>query len=524
MAKGLATRRLRHALRQAQAAHGLASTPRLSRRRLLGSALALGSLGLAPRLALGRTGNPRIAIVGAGIAGLNAAWQLRKEGLEATVYEARGRVGGRMLSRVGVVEPGIVDDIGGSFVNTDHTDLRALLKEFDLSLYDRRTDPRRLGVHGTAWFVDGRLVDEAEIANGLRTIAHQIVADAERVDADFDRLAPRFDHLTAKAYLDQHAGLIHALFARQLLENAIRTEYGVEPEQSSALQLLFLLPTVRGKAVELLGYSDEAYVVHEGSGRLPERIAARLGERVRLGMPLIGLADTGAGYELTFGGGAGGTAKRVQADLVILALPFTTLRRVKLALRLPALLRRCIEEVGLGRNEKVFAGYRERVWHGKDGFALELWADDSLDFPVVWDDSQRQPDQKHGVPNFFLGGDQVAPALAGSTAAVGRRFVAQLDKALPGTAAFATGNYLRTSWAREPYTRGSYTNFKPGQYTRFAAYRWIEADDPDERVEVGFGNLLFAGEHTSDEYYGFMNGGAQTGRLAAAAALRKLAV
>jgi monoamine oxidase len=378
-------------------------------------------------------------------------------------------------------------------------------------------------VRGTAWFVDGRPVDEAEIADGLRAIAHRIVADAERVDADFDRLAPRFDRLTAKAYLDQHAGLIHAPFARQLLENAIRTEYGAEPERSSALQLLFLLPTVRGKAVELLAYSDEAFVVREGSGRLPERMAARLGEQVRLNMPLIGLTEAGAGYELTFAGGADGAVKRAQADLVILALPFTTLRRVKLALRLPALLRRCIDEVDLGLNEKVFAGYRERVWHREDGFALELWADGGLDFPLVWDDSQRQPDRRHGVLNFFVGGEQVAPALAGGTAAVGRGFVAQLDRALPGTAGFATGNYLRTRWTREPYTRGAYTNFAPGQYTRFAAYRWIEADDPDERVEVGFGHLLLVGEHTSDEYYGFMNGGVQTGRLAAEAVLRKLA-
>ena len=350
------------------------------------------------------------------------------------MYEARGRVGGRMLSRVGMVEPGIVDDFGGSFVNTDHTDLRALLREFDHSLYDRRTDPRRLDVRKTAWFVARRTVDEAEIADGLRLIAHQIVADAERVDADFDRLAPQFDRLTAKAYLDLHAGLIRAPFARQLLENAIRTEYGAEPEQSSALQLLFLLPTVRSKAVELLGYSDEAYVVQEGSGLLPERIAARLGKQVQLGMPLIALADAGTGYELTFADRSSGTARHVRADLVILALPFPTLRRVKLALDLPALLRRCIDEVGLGLNEKVFAGYREQVWHREDGFAVELWADDSLDFPVIWDDSQRQQGQRHGVLNFFVGGDQVAPALTGNTAKVGRRFVAQLDKALPSRA------------------------------------------------------------------------------------------
>ena len=141
-------------------------------------------------------------------------------------------------------------------------------------------------MRATGWFVDKRNVDEAEIAEGLRSIANQIVADAERVDADFEKLAPKFDGLTVKAYLDQHAGLIRAPFARQLLENAIRTEYGVEPEQSSALQLLFLLPTVKGKAVELLAYSDEAFVVREGSGRLPERMAERLGNRCSWACPL----------------------------------------------------------------------------------------------------------------------------------------------------------------------------------------------------------------------------------------------
>ena len=73
----------------------------------------------------------------------------------------------------------------------------------------------------------------------------------------------------------------------------------------------------------------------------------------------------------------------MRADLVILALPFTTLRRVKLALDLPALLRRCINEVGLGLNEKLFVGYRERVWHREDGFAVEHWVDDSLDGRVA---------------------------------------------------------------------------------------------------------------------------------------------
>jgi monoamine oxidase len=521
MAKGRATRRLQHALRQAQLLDGPVSAPRLTRRHFLGTALLGSGLGLAPRLTLGRTGDPRIAIVGAGIAGLNAAWQLHRHGLHATVYEARGRVGGRMLSRIGLVEPGIVDDIGGSLVNTDHADLLALIKTFKLSLYDRRKDPERLGLPATAWLIDGRKLDEAEVAEDLRPLARRIIADARRVDEDFDRLAPRFDRLSVKAYLDELADLITVPYARRLIEAAVRSEYGAEPTQSSALQLLFLLPTVRGRDVELLAYSDEAFVVREGSGALPLRIARALGSQMRLSMPLVALRDEGKGYSLTFAPRGGGRHEVVQADIVVLALPFTTLRRVALDLQLPTLLRRCIEEVGLGRNEKLFAGYRPRVWHRPGGFAAELWTD-HREFGLLWDDSQRQPDHPRGVLNFYFGGEQVDRLFDQSTQVAGRRCVEILEEALPGSARHATGNFARTNWTREPYTRGSYTNLTPGQYTRFADFRWIEAEDPDERVEVSFRNLFFAGEHTSDEYYGFMNGGAQTGRLAAESILRRL--
>jgi monoamine oxidase len=52
---------------------------------------------------------------------------------------------------------------------------------------------------------------------------------------------------------------------------------------------------------------------------------------------------------------------------------------------------------------------------------------------------------------------------------------------------------------------------------------WIEPDISDERQQVHVGNLIFAGAHLSDAYYGFMNGGAQTGRLAANLVFEKIA-
>ena len=86
----------------------------------------------------------------------------------------------------------------------------------------------------------------------------------------------------------------------------------------------------------------------------------------------------------------------------------------------------------------------------------------------------------------------------------------------------ATGQVVRTHWTQSRRTRGSYTSFQPGQLTRFGDWLWVESDDPEERQEVHVGNLIFAGEHVSDEFYGFMNGAAQTGRLAAEVVLRRV--
>ncbi|MDZ4871543.1 MAG: hypothetical protein CLLPBCKN_000931 [Chroococcidiopsis cubana SAG 39.79] len=84
--------------------------------------------------------NPKIAIVGAGIAGLNAAYQLKKAGLTASVYEARQRLGGRILSVTGAVGEGLVLDLGGHFINTNHADMLGLANEFGLKLFNRNED------------------------------------------------------------------------------------------------------------------------------------------------------------------------------------------------------------------------------------------------------------------------------------------------------------------------------------------------------------------------------------------------
>lgn len=471
-----------------------------------GSAIAATAISELPRLQpVQGYAQPTVAIVGGGIAGLNAAYQLKKAGVIATVYEAKPYVGGRIQSR-SVVNDKLINDLGGSFVNTDHDDILTLVEELGLELFDRIEDADRSDFPETAFYFDGRAIPEAELVDLLRPLAAQIMADATWLDEDFDTYAPQFDQLSVTDYLNQHSDKLPAACVRALAENAIRTEYGVEPQDSSALQLLYTVLLVDGDAAVPIG-SDETYYIKGGSGKLIEGLAAALPGQIRTNLPLTQLQSQGNGFRLSFG-----TGSVVEANYVILALPFMALRHVNLQVELPNTLRRFIQEVNLGTNEKLFAGFNQRVWHQNKGFVGEAWTD--LGYSGLWEETQRQPEQSEGVLTFFLGGNEVHQAQP-NVIGQGRMFVNKLDQVIPGAKAAVTGQFYRTRWVNDPYIQGGYTSFKPGQYLEFSKFMYIEADDPEERQDVYVGKLVFAGEHLSDEYYGYMNGGAQTGRLAA---------
>lgn len=492
-----------------------------SRRRFIGAMAVAGGAGLAagalPRPVRAITGSePRIAVIGGGIAGLNAAYQLRQFGYSATVYEARRRLGGRIFS---VEKDGLVFDLGGSFINTDHEDMRALASGLGVPLFNREEEiALSPEVPEAAYFFGGRNIPETELADLLRPLARQISDDADRLDADFDAVAKELDVLSVTDYLDLHTDKISATVVRTLIENLIRIEFGVEPQESSALQLIFSLPTVDGQKVEVVGASDEIFVVEGGSGRIIDELETALAGQIFTRRELRSIESYNDKFHLQFKDDYYGENYVDEADFVIVAIPFPALRHVELRVPLPKNFRTFIEEADLGKNEKIIAGFQNKAWRRADGFSGELWTD--LGFSEAWEATLRQPERQEGALTFFVGGDEVAAIQSGSANSQGAKFIDRLEQVIPGISDAMNGRFLRTTWTKQRFTGGAYVNYKPGQLTRFAEFFWIESNDPEQRQAVNFGNLLFAGEHLSDAFYGFMNGAAETGRLAAELVVR----
>ena len=529
MARTILFQKLRRILHQAsegdlrQVKSELASKiPKYKRRKFLKMSALAGSTTIATtavpliKAAQSQSTPPKIAIVGGGIAGLNAAYQLKKAGLKTTVYEAKSRLGGRIHSVTGTVGDGLVLDLGGSFINTSHEDMLALVEEFNLSLFNRVEAVENSPFPAEGYYFDGRLHPEAEVAEKLRPIARQIFNDADLLEQDAEQYA-LLDRLSVAQYLSQHADKISEPYIQVLLENSIRTEYGVEPESSSALHLIYNLATVEGDRAAVIAGNDETYVVKGGSGKIIDSLVAALPQQIQTKKRLQALKANDDGYQLTFS-----DRTVVDADYVVVAIPLAVLRKVDLQVELEPKFRKFIQEVNLGQNEKAFAGFENRVWLQKQGFAGGAWSD--LGFSSLYDGTKRQSDRQNSALNFFMGSKEVAAMNSQSISALQQTYLENFERIIPQAKSAATGKFMRTNWGQDPLVGGGYTNFKPGQYTEFSEFLYIESEILEERQNVAFGNLIFAGEHFSDEYYGYMNGGAQTGRLAAKVLAAKVSV
>jgi monoamine oxidase len=104
---------------------------------------------------------------------------------------------------------------------------------------------------------------------------------------------------------------------------------------------------------------------------------------------------------------------------------------------------------------------------------------------------------------IFAGGRTGVDFARGNAAERARAALRAVDPALPGAAAAFNGRASRMNWPGNPFVRGSYSCFGPGQVIGF------------EGAFAASGRIVFAGEHTSQGHSGYMNGAAESGRLAA---------
>ena len=480
---------------------------RARRRFLRDSAGASAALLLAACTPMPRArDHGEAVVVGGGVAGLTCAYRLQQAGFKVRVFEAQERLGGRMFSLRNHFADGQVCELGGELIDTGHARIRALASELGLVLDDLSADPS--AAPGDIWFCRGRRYGEDEILREFAPLAAAIARDAETIpDAEITYATPggteALDRESMSAWLDRNGA---SGWLRTLIEVAYTTEMGLECDEQSALNFLtFIDPGTEHFAI--FGESDERFHVRGGNDQIPQRLGAALGASIETGQVLEALKQNADGsYTLSFKRGAG--ASEVRARHVVLAMPFTTLRRVRIDVALPPAKRRAIDELRYGTNAKLMIGFDERVWWTRHKNGGSTYSD--LPLQTTWETSRMQPGAA-GILTNFVGGRHGIEIGEGTPKSQADMAAQHLDTIFPGaSSARANAREARFHWPSHPWTQGSYACFTPGQWTTIRGAI-------GERV----GTLHFAGEHCAFDNQGFMEGGVETGEWAASAILGK---
>jgi monoamine oxidase len=466
-----------------------------------GAALTLAACApRAPRPAA--AGEEPVVVVGAGIAGLTCAHRLRQAGIAVQVVEASSRVGGRMFSLRGHFPDQQVIELGGELIDSDHVRIRALAQELGIALDDLHGDDPAL--QGDVWYAGGRSYSEAELAQAFVPLAAAIERDLATLGEgditwDVPDGAQALDALSISQWLQREGA---EGWLRRLIEVAYTTEMGLECERQSALNLLTFIGTERD-TFRIFGSSDERHHVRGGNDLIVQALGDRLADAIQTGSALEALRQEADGrYVLSLRRGS--ASHELRARQVVLAIPFTTLRQVRLDLDLPAHKRRAIERLQYGTNAKLMIGFDERVWRTRHRRNGSVYAD--LPFQTTWDTTRLQPG-RGGVLTNFTGGAHGLALGEGTARAQADLAAQQLDAIFPGIAAARAGaREVRMHWPSQPWAQGSYACLTPGDWTSL-------------RGAMGetVGQLYFAGEHCALDTQGFMEGGCETGEATAAA-------
>ena len=424
----------------------------------------------------------RVVVAGAGLAGLTAARYLERAGVEVTVVESRDRVGGRVHTLRGF-EGGQHAEAGADLIEAEQSEVLGLASEFGLKT--TRVLRKGWGFYGSS--KDGR----RKICSAPDTF-ERAARRLEPEIAAFKAAGRRWDSGIGQVLARQSvAGWLKAARADGGLSAGLRGLRGfflADPEQLSLLQL------VDQFASEDMPGEGRMYRLVGGNDALPAAMAANLRGRILLSHVVKRVTRRGAALRVAVDAGR---VHQLSTDYVVMTLPTSTLKKVAFVPSLPDDQWRAITALGYGPATRVLLQFDKRFWQ-RLGRPTAYGTDQPTG--AVWDGNEQQP----GTPGILslLAGGNAAREVRDLIRTEGWAGVVRRLSWLGPPSRLLNGTTV--AWDRDPWVRGGYAVFDP-QF------------DPVLRSWLSrpAGPIVFAGEHTSDRWQGYMNGAVESGKRAA---------
>lgn len=469
----------------------------MKRRQFVG---LLAAASLPGRAVLARGQAKNVLVLGAGLAGLVAAYELTRAGHEVTVLEARARPGGRVQTLREPFAAGLHAEAGALFVPQNHELTVRYARSFGLAL-----EPAFPLLDVRLYYVRGRRVVAGAASSewpyeltaeerklGRTALWTRYVADAAplAMPAATEGLADRraaIDRMNGAAFLRSRGASPEAV---ALLRTGYLDLFADGIESYSALEML-------ERVAQSAGAGGRYYRIAEGSDALVRAFAARLGGRIRYGAAVVRLEPGERSVAVVARTRAG--RERLRAERVVCTLPFSVLRGIAVEPDFPAPKRQAIDALAYTSVTRVFLQFGEKVWAQDNPYLL---TSTDLAFRQLFEHTAGAPGRRGileaqavGAEAERLGrlpeGERIAAALA------------CVEQVFPG----ARRHYERGTskcWGTDPWARGAFAYFRPGEVLALRPH-----------LGTAEGRVHFAGDHTSP-WSGWMQGALESGLRAAA--------
>jgi monoamine oxidase len=442
---------------------------------------------------------PRCVVIGAGLAGLSAAFHLVQRGWRVDVLDALPDYGGRVYSFTFPQAPHLVCELGGEWIGDDHHRMKALCRGFGL----------RLQLHRYAFSFPDRLKPSKVYPPGAWPFSQADERSFSKFGKQF--VSKTFD-LCQQKNLDQYdwwTWLEKLGFTRdQLLRRDLMdsTDFGESIRLTSAY-------VAAGEYFNSNKYDEMDWKIIGGNRRLPhemvKQIELRSHHSIHLNRRVTEIHQKDAQVEVrTVQSNRRGKqpalpAQIFTADFCICTVPARSLNRIRWFPPLPQAQSQAADQLQYCRIMKTVVLYPKRFWPNlpKGGFSLFTSSVSDFCFDSTYGQRGRE-----GILCSYAIGDK-ADDLASESPA-------NLKKWITDDALLSTGQSggsvkaidIRTCpWQQNPYSQGAYAFYRSGQ--------WFTVRPTLERPHM---RVLFAGEHLDEDWQGFMEGAVRTGEAAAA--------
>jgi monoamine oxidase len=467
----------------------------LNRRAFLGGGAAAIIAGAAPRQAWAQT-EADVIIIGAGLAGLHAAYLLEQAGQRVVVLEGSDRIGGRLHT---------LDDLpgrpeaGGVQVGSGYTRLIAHAERLGVPLVGGGEESREVlydinGVSSTAAAWSGSI--------GNRLIGEERAIPPAGLASFYNRRLPQLP--SPEAWRDP--AMIAALDRPYI---TMLQELGASEEairlidanlNGNSVHTLSALNVARA-AANFRSQPGPVRTIGGGSQRLPEAMAAGLRSAVRLNQRVVGISEQSDGVTIMLADGAAVTARQA-----ICTIPFSAMRdefwpHIAMNPPLASAIQRARSDVSYTNGLFFYLAARTPFWR-QDGPLRTLWSDDPL-VGRVFVLSDDPP-----VLKVWIGSTQTGRAYIDHEAENAAHIISAIERARPASRG-ELSLLRRFSWQHQPFAHGMYHHIGRGQGATLAA----------ATAHTGR-RLHFAGEHLAIAASG-MEGALESGEHAAQTVLTR---